>query len=174
MNLFGIIILLLLGVALINYAQRKATPQRKSRVTRSKGAIQKKPVSEKASSKSEKDYDKEYVEFQNMMLGDKSPYHDEYNFLKVFHDKLKNGEIFLEDMKSHAIDNYKKHDGPELMTKIELFRQFEHISTVFLNGWEERGETNFNGFVAIEQYHSLSQFMISTLGELLQMKLKEL
>ena len=36
MNLFGIILLLLLVVALINYAQRKATPQRKSKVERSK------------------------------------------------------------------------------------------------------------------------------------------
>lgn len=134
----------------------------------------KKPVSKKATSKSENDYDKEYVEFQNMMLGDNSPYHNEYHFLKTFHDKLKTGEIFLEDMKSYAISNYSDFDGAEIMSKTELFKQLEHISTVFLNEWEEKGNTDFKGFEAIEQYHSLSQFMINILGELLQVKLREL
>jgi hypothetical protein len=167
-------IIIVIVVTLVIVLIIEIIPNSKKKKTAYQKTKAKKPVFQKVKSKQRNDYDKEYVEFQNMMLGDKSPYHDEYNFLKVFHDKLKKGEIFLEDMKSHAIDSYKKHDGPELMTKIELFRQFEHISTVYLNGWEERGETNFNGFVAIEQYHSLSQFVINILGELLQVKLREL
>lgn len=167
-------ILIVIAVGLVLVLIIEINQNSKKKKTAYQKTKAKKPVFQKVKSKQKDDYDAEYFKFQNMIISDNSPYHNEYHFLKTFHDKLKTGEIFLEDMKSYAISNYSDFDGAEIMSKTELFKQLEHISTVFLNEWEEKGKTDFKGFEAIEQYHSLSQFMINILGELLQVKLREL
>jgi antitoxin component YwqK of YwqJK toxin-antitoxin module len=122
----------------------------------------------------ESTFDKQYYNLEETLLGKNSSYIDEYGFIKLLREKLKSGEVYLEDMSSYIKDNHKKYDGGEIMTKKELYNQLEHIFTVYLEGWEKNKDTKFTGFQDIEQYHSLSQKIVSELGDLLQEKIMEL
>ena len=122
----------------------------------------------------ESTFDKQYYDLEETLLGKNSSYIDEYGFIKLLREKLKSGEVYLEDMSSYIKDNHKKYDGGEIMTKKELYNQLEHIFTVYLEGWEKNKDTKFTGFQDIEQYHSLSQKIVSELGDLLQEKIMEL
>ena len=124
-----------------------------------------------SSSKSKKiNFDNQYVELDEMMLSGDS-YQDVYPFIKTFREKLKNGDIYLEQINKYIKNHYGKYDGGKIMYQISLFEQMEHIFGVFLNEWEKKNDSNFIGFQDIEQYHTLSQKTIITLQELLQEKI---
>ena len=116
----------------------------------------------------------QYYELEETLLGKNSSYNEEYGFIKSLREKLKSGEVYLEDMSGYIKNHHKKYDGGEIMTKTELYNQLEHIFTVYLEDWEKKKETTFVGFEDVEQYHSLSQKIVVELGDLLQEKIMEL
>jgi|GEM_PF-6495363 len=119
------------------------------------------------------DFDEEYLKIDQMLMSIDS-YKKEYPFLKDFREKLKAGDIFLEDMDSYIKNQYGSLDGPEIMYTISLFEQIEHILAIHLNEWEENNDNVYKGFVDIEQYHSLSQKTIISLREMLTNKISDL
>lgn len=116
----------------------------------------------------------QYYDLEETLLGKNSSYNEEYGFIKSLREKLKSGEVYLEDMSGYIKNHHKKYDGGEIMTKTELYNQLEHIFTVYLEDWEKKKETTFVGFEDVEQYHSLSQKIVVELGDLLQEKIMEL
>ena len=121
----------------------------------------------------ERSFDKEYQELDKMMLGIDS-YSEVYPFIKKFREKLRLGEIYLEEMTEYIKNNFSDYDGGKIMFKISLFEQMEHIFGTYLNEWEEKKNSKFNGFEDVEQYHTLSQKVIIVLKELLQEQIANL
>lgn len=119
------------------------------------------------------DFDEEYLKIDQMLMSIDS-YKKEYPFLKDFREKLKAGDIFLEDMDSYIKNQYGGLDGSEIMYTISLFGQIEHILAIHLNEWEENNDNVYKGFVEIEQYHSLSQKTIISLREMLTNQISDL
>ena len=119
------------------------------------------------------DFDEEYLKIDQMLMSIDS-YKKEYPFLKDFREKLKAGDIFLEDMDSYIKNQYGGLDGSEIMYTISLFEQIEHILAIHLNEWEENNDNVYKGFVDIEQYHSLSQKTIISLREMLTNQISDL
>lgn len=112
------------------------------------------------------DYDEEYfILDQNIMSIDS--YKKEYPFLKEFREKLKTGEVFLEEMDSFIFNEYKDLDGDKIIYTISLFEQLEYILATHLNEWEKNNDNTYKGYEDVEQYHSLSQKTILLLRELL-------
>ena len=128
----------------------------------------------KKAEKKKSNFGKQYYDLEEMLLGKNSSYIEEYGFIKLSREKLKSGEVYLEEMSRYIKDHHKKYDGGEIMTKTELYNQLEHIFTVYLEDWEKKKETTFVGFEDVEQYHSLSQKIVVELGDLLQEKIMEL
>jgi len=124
--------------------------------------------------KKKSNFGKQYHDLEKTLLGKNSSYNEEYGFIKSLREKLKSGEVYLEDMSGYIKNHHKKYDGGEIMTKTELYNQLEHIFTVYLEDWEKKKETTFIGFEDVEQYHSLSQKIVIELGDLLQEKIMEL
>jgi len=118
-------------------------------------------------------FDKKYYEF-NKIVSDIYKEGGEYKFIKMLREKLKKGEVYLEEMGNYIKTHHKKYDGGQIMTKIHLYNQLEQITTSYLEDWEKKKETTFEGFIDVEQYHSLSQKIVNELEDLLQEKLKEL
>tara|TARA_B100000795_G_scaffold166565_1_gene125326 strand:+ start:193 stop:780 length:588 start_codon:yes stop_codon:yes gene_type:complete len=144
-----------------------------------KSDIKKKPKKKtttktKKVEKKKSNFGKQYHDLEETLISENSSYIDEYGFIKSLREKLKSGEVYLEDMSSYIKDNHKKYDGGEIMTKTELYNQLEHIFTVYLEDWEKKKETTFIGFEDVEQYHSLSQKIVIELRDLLQEKIMEL
>ena len=131
------------------------------------------PKSKKVEKK-KSNFGKQYYDLEETLLCENSSYNEEYGFIKSLREKLKTGEVYLEDMSSYIKSYHKKYDGGEIMTKTELYNQLEHIFTVYLEDWEKKKETTFVGFEDVEQYHSLSQKIVAELGDLLQEKIMEL
>jgi antitoxin component YwqK of YwqJK toxin-antitoxin module len=121
----------------------------------------------------ERSFDKEYQELDKMMLSQES-YSEVYPFIKTFREKLRVGEIYLEEMTEYIKNNFSDYDGGKIMFKISLFEQMEHIFGTYLNEWEEKKNSKFNGFEDVEQYHTLSQKVIIVLQELLQEQIENL
>ena len=121
----------------------------------------------------ERSFDKEYQELDKMMLSQES-YSEVYPFIKTFREKLRVGEIYLEEMTEYIKNNFSDYDGGKIMFKISLFEQMEHIFGTYLNEWEEKKNSKFNGFEDVEQYHTLSQKVIIVLQELLQEQISNL
>jgi len=119
-------------------------------------------------------FGKQYHDLEEILLSKNSSYNEEYGFIKLLREKLKSGDVYLEEISSYIKDYYKKYDGDEIMTKTELYNQLEHIFTVYLEDWEKKKETTFVGFEDVEQYHSLSQKIVVELGDLLKEKIMEL
>ena len=101
-------------------------------------------------------------------------YSEVYPFIKKFREKLRLGEIYLEEMTEYIKNNFSDYDGGKIMFKISLFEQMEHIFGTYLNEWEEKKNSKFNGFEDVEQYHTLSQKVIIVLQELLQEQIANL
>ena len=121
----------------------------------------------------ETDLGKQYHDFDEMILNADSLI-EEYEFIKLLRKKLKKGELLIKDVRSYIKTHHKKYDGGIIMYKVELYNQLEHILSVFLKDWEKKKETNFKGFIDIEQYHSLSQKIVTELRDLIEEKIIEL
>jgi hypothetical protein len=117
---------------------------------------------------------KQYHDLEETLYSAGSSYVKEYRFIKSLREKLKSGEVYLEDMSSYIKDHHKKYDGGKIMHKQDLYKQLEYIFTIFLEDCEKKKETTFVGFEDVEQYHSLSQKIVIELGDLLQEKITEL
>ena len=112
-------------------------------------------------------FNKEYLELDKMMLSQES-YSEVYPFIKTFREKLRVGEIYLEEMTMYIKNNFSNYDVGKIMFIISLFEQMEHIFGTYLNEWEKKNNSKFNGFEDVEQYHALSQKVIVVLQELLK------
>lgn len=130
-------------------------------------------LSYKISNDIDMDFDEEYFKIDKSIMSIDS-YKEVYPFLKEFREKLKTGEIWLEEMESFIINRYNDLDGDKIMYTISLFEQLEYILATHLNDWEEKNDNVYKGFVDIEQYHSLSQKTIIILRNLLFKKISDL
>ena len=121
----------------------------------------------------ERSFDKEYLELDKMMLSEES-YSEVYPFIKTFREKLRVGEIYLEEMTIYIKNNFSNYDGGKIMFIISLFEQMEHMFGTYLNEWEKKNNSKFIGFEDVEQYHTLSQKVIIVLQEHLQEQIENL
>ena len=129
----------------------------------------------KETKKNESNLGEQYYDLEETLFHENSPYHEEYGFIKTLLERLKSGEVSNNDnLSSYIKDHHKKYEGGALMVKTELYKQLENLFTVFLEDWETKKETNFLGFEDVEQYHSLSQSIVTELGNLLQEKIMKL
>lgn len=121
----------------------------------------------------ESNFGKQYHDFEKN-VSDIYKEGGEYEFIKSLRDKLKIGEVYLEDLSKYIKNEHNKYDGGQIMTKIQLYGQIEEITTVYLDEWEKNKDIDFTGFEDVEQYHTLSQKTITELQDLLQDKVLEL
>ena len=49
----------------------------------------------------------------------------EFLFIKTLRQKLKIGEVYLEDLSSYIKNEHKKYDGGQIMTKIHMYNQMK-------------------------------------------------
>ena len=139
-----------------------------------KHSKEKTPETEKTK-QNESNLGDQYYKLEEILFHEKSSYHEEFRFLKKLLKSLKLGEISNDDHLSSYIKNHhKKYEGSNIMYKRDLYQQLEEVFTLYLEDWETKKETNFLGFKDVEQYHSLSQKIITELGNLLKEKIMEL
>jgi hypothetical protein len=161
----------LFGISNWLFGKKKISSKQKEEINKSEKKTTPKP---KKVEKKKSNFGKQYHDLEKTLLAEDSSWVEEYRFIKSLREKLKIGEVDLEDISSYIKKHHKKYDGAEIMTKTELYNQLEHVFTVYLEEWEKKKETNFVGFKDVEQYHSLSQKIVIELGDLLQEKIMEL
>jgi hypothetical protein len=70
--------------------------------------------------------------------------------------------------------HYLKFDGGEIMTKIELHKQMEHIHSVYLKDWKKKKITDFDGFEEVKEHRTIVQLIIPVLEKILQNKIQQI
>ncbi len=78
----------------------------------------------------------------------------DYDFLKHIWGEMKTGLITNEEQLNDCILLFfRKHSIDEIISKIVNFQQLENILGTYLLHLEDENNTNFNGYIEIEQYH---------------------
>jgi len=81
----------------------------------------------------------------------------DYKFVKLVFEKLKTGSVRNEEQLNNFIFSFlRKHSRDEVISKIVNFQTMENILGSALNEYEENDDTSFNGFIELEQYHSVA------------------
>ena len=116
-------------------------------------------------------YGKEYKDLDEIFSS--SSYKDDNLFIKTLLDNKERMEDFYGNG-THIWSNYISLDGGEIMTKIELFKQMEHIHSVYLKDWKKKKKTDFRGFEEIKKHRQIIQITIPILEKTLQNKIKQI
>ena len=116
-------------------------------------------------------YGKEYKDLDEIFSS--SSYKDDNLFIKTLLDNKERMENFYGN-NTHIWTNYILLDGGEIMTKIELFKQMEHIHSVYLKDWKKKKITDFEGFEEIKKHRQIIQITIPILEKTLQNKIKQI
>jgi hypothetical protein len=81
----------------------------------------------------------------------------DYKFVKLVFEKLKTGSVRNEDQLNNFISTFlRKQSTDEVISKTVNFQTIENILGSALNDYEENNKTNFNGYIELEQYHSVA------------------
>ena len=81
----------------------------------------------------------------------------DYKFVKLVFEKLKTGAVRNEEQLNNFILSFlRKQSRDEVISKIVNFQTMENILGSALIEYEENNDTNFNGYIELEQYHSVA------------------
>ena len=81
----------------------------------------------------------------------------DYKFVKLVFEKLKTGSVRNEEqLNSFILSFLRKQSRDEVISKIVNFQTMENILGSALIEYEENDDTNFNGYIELEQYHSVA------------------
>ncbi len=80
----------------------------------------------------------------------------DYKFVKLVFEKLKTGSIRNEEQINNFILSFlRKQSRDEVISKTVNFQTMENILGSALIEYEENDDTSFNGYIELEQYHSV-------------------
>jgi hypothetical protein len=107
--------------------------------------------------KKQGNFDKEYNDLNKLILNDDfKSWHEDYAFLKLVYEKIKTAKIQNDiQLNSFIEQNLKKLTIAELTSKMVNFQSLENILGEFLTECEDNNNTSFEGYIDIEQYHSV-------------------
>jgi len=81
---------------------------------------------------------------------------NDYKFVKLVFEKLKTGFIINEEQLNNFILSFlRKQSRNEVISKIVNFQTLENILGSALIEFDENNDTSFEGYVELEQYHSV-------------------
>tara|TARA_Y100000768_G_C23882559_1_gene635974 strand:- start:552 stop:950 length:399 start_codon:yes stop_codon:yes gene_type:complete len=110
-------------------------------------------------------YDDDYVLTNSIcfMLAKK-----EYSFVKHLRKKTLAGEISDQsDLEKNINNELKNHDGGELLGMQFMLGQVLEMLATRLNDFDKNNNNKFNGYIELEQYHTITGIIIKMLPELI-------
>jgi hypothetical protein len=112
---------------------------------------------EETTEKKHVNFDKEYNELDELILDeDFKDWHEDYMFLKLVYEKIKTAKIQNDiQLNSFIKERLKKLTTSELTSKMVNFRSLENIIGKELSGWGDTNNTRFEGYIDVEQYHTI-------------------
>ena len=119
--------------------------------------------------KEERHFDKDYNNLNELLLNeDFKDWHEDYAFLKLVWGKMKIGEIHNDIQLNSFIEQHLRElTMDELSSKFVAFRSLERILGQHLTDWEDNNNTSFEGYIDIEQYHTVVVKAIQILPDVL-------
>ena len=109
-------------------------------------------------------YAKEYYDLDKLLL-ETVDLVEAYNDIKKFRNKFHNKEVRDENhLEQIIIDHFKKFDGNKIIQFFGDYSTIESILGSYLNDLDSK-KIKFNGYVEIEQYHSLAQKIYTILNK---------
>ena len=109
-------------------------------------------------------YAKEYYDLDKLIL-ETDDLVEAYNDIKKFRNKFHNKEVRDENhLEQIILDHFKKFDGDKIIQFFGDYSTIESILGTYLNDLDSK-KVKFNGYVEIEQYHSLAQKIYTMLNQ---------
>ena len=109
-------------------------------------------------------YAKEYYDLDKLIL-ETDDLVEAYNDIKKFRNKFHNKEVSDENhLEQLILDHFKKFDGNKIIQFFGAYSTIESIIGSYLNDLDSK-KIKFNGYVEIEQYHSLAQKIYTMLNQ---------
>ena len=114
-------------------------------------------------------FDKDYNDLNQFLLSEEiKDWHEDYAFLKLVWGKMKTGEIHNDiQLNSFIEQNLRELTMEELCSKTVAFRSLELLLGQHLTDWEGNNNTSFEGYIDIEQYHTVAVRTIQIIPEVL-------
>ena len=92
----------------------------------------------------------------------------EYSLVKYLRSKMLIGEIQDQaDLEENIKIEIESFDGGELMGLQFMLNQVIQILALRLNDFDKDGNNNFNGYIELEQYHTIASLIVKMLPELI-------
>ena len=114
-------------------------------------------------------YDNQYFDCNLALF---ALYKEEYSFVKHIRSKMKTGKITNQEEMGQIIKNeLNQYDVGTLGEKQYMFGETTKMLGTFLNNYDSIGEKGFKGYEEIEQYHSISGYIIQMMPDILMVKM---
>tara|TARA_B110000238_G_C16016203_1_gene391160 strand:- start:414 stop:818 length:405 start_codon:yes stop_codon:yes gene_type:complete len=114
-------------------------------------------------------FDDEYVSSNHALF---ELYKEEYSLAKYLRKKMLAAEIVnSEDLESNIREELGIYDGGALLFKQNQFGEVTDMLAMMLNTFDEKNNTNFNGYTELEQYHTIASTILKMLPEILMEKM---
>lgn len=92
----------------------------------------------------------------------------EYSFVKYLRKKTLAGEISNQsDLEQNIKSELENHDGGELLGMQFMLGQVLEILATRLNDFDNKNNKTFNGYIELEQYHTIAGIILKILPELI-------
>ena len=82
---------------------------------------------------------------------------EEYEFCKLTFKKFNDGEFKNEnELNNYLLSILKSHSRENIISKVVSFEGIINLLATQLNEFDKNGDTSFNGYLILEQYHSMA------------------
>ncbi len=114
-------------------------------------------------------FDDEYVSSNYMLF---ELYKEEYSLVKYLRKKVLAAEIINnEDLKRNIHEELAIYDVGTLGGKQYMFGEVTKMLGTMLNTFDEEKNNNFNGYIELEQYHTIAGTIHNMLPEIIMEKI---
>ena len=81
----------------------------------------------------------------------------EYEFCKLTYNKFNDGEFKNEnELNNYILSIFKSHSRENIISKVVSFENIIDLLATKLNEFDKNDDTSFNGYLILEQYHSMA------------------